>query len=163
MATNLPEQRAKHDMFATLPPLSGDALRMTAEELRDRVLLLDLGTPVGPVEIARWQRAAAAGQWTAVELAAAVDAVNLSELGFVKTAHVHKHITDRRAWLRAARASCWRHPIAAQLAGEDVELLFERDPRGWRARFEDAVMIRMTDEQWIAWIRENAARFADPA
>src|SRR4051812_50139989 len=132
MATNLPEQQAKHDMFATLPPLSSEALRMTAEELRDRVLLLDLGTPVGPVEITRWQRAAAAGQWTAVELAAAVDAVNLSELGFVKTAHVHKHVMDRRAWRRAAPAAGWRRPPAPPPPGGEGGPAFSRGPRGRR-------------------------------
>lgn len=168
MATNVPERPAAgQQLFPTIPPQEATLL-MTSDELRDRVLLMDVGSTLGPTDIVRWQRAAIEGQWTAEELLAAVDWLNLNQSGYVKIAHVHKRIDDMRRWLKLARTFCYLHDVAAltmtALTGQEwtpdqVERAYDDNRPLWRETYQDAVMQVLQPRTWRAWAEQNVDLF----
>lgn len=165
MTSNLPSPQ----LFSTLPQLPEGALLMSTFELRDRLALLDAGGDFGVTERHRWEHAAAEGKWTADELLAAVEWLNVNHDGFVKIAHVHKRIETLRSRVRLARMFCWQHPnaIAVVSAYLDKPVDAAAVERFWQDyRYEwlndgvaDDIMATQTDAQWIRWAEAESKNF----
>lgn len=141
--------------------------------IRELLELLDTGAAVDAAQATRWRYAIEDGQWTPAEAMAAARWLNLNHTGYIKIAHVHEHITAQRQWLKGARVLCYRSDAAIDvmhetgryegLDQEQVVRIYQDDPRGWRAEFEDAVMQRWDTRTWVEWIKDNSARFGGAA